>query len=123
MNSRHNRVEFLQQLQTPLSQKPNIFLEIFLAFPKSTENFAHLEKKNSLHSSNVLEVILSEECGSLMPETFRFITLFSNLHLDGFQTLANSASTYFYPNFSLIQDKSELETVSLSHIRDLKTVW
>ena len=44
-----------------LSEKPNTFFELFIAFLKSRLNFEHFEKKkNELHSSSISEVIGSE---------------------------------------------------------------
>ena len=65
MNSLHNRDKLRQHLQTPLSPKRKTFARLFFAFLKSKENFPHFEEKDQLHSSNILEVIESEECGYL----------------------------------------------------------
>ena len=43
--SRHN---WMQTIQTHLSQKQNIFSEFFSAFVESALNFEHLEKKMTL---------------------------------------------------------------------------
>ena len=49
----------------PLSQKQKTFSEIFIALSKSTQNFVHFEKKDQLHSVNILEIIDSNKCGYL----------------------------------------------------------
>ena len=54
-----------------------------------------------------------------MPETFRFITSFRNQRVHGSQTLVNSSWPHFYPNFRLIQDKSQVQNISLSQFWDL----
>ena len=51
-----------------------------------------------------------------MPENSRFRTPAVNEPVHGSQTLTNCAWRNFYPNFQLIQDKIELEDISLSHI-------
>ena len=51
----------------PISQKQKTFSEFFITFPKSTQNFAHFERKGQLHCSNILEVIDSEKCRYLNP--------------------------------------------------------
>ena len=50
---------FLQQLQTLLSQKPKTFSEIFIAFLKSAWNLEHFEKKDECPSLNISEIIVS----------------------------------------------------------------
>ena len=63
MYSRHRWEKLQQQVEKLLSQKRRIFSEIFFAFSESTQNFPHLEKKDQLHSLNVLEVIDNGKCG------------------------------------------------------------
>ena len=45
-----NRDKLTQPIWTPLSQKHMVFSQFFLAFPKSTLNFEHLQKKDDSHS-------------------------------------------------------------------------
>ena len=45
-----------------ISKTENIFL-VFIAFLKSTQNFSNFEKKDQLHSRNVLEVLDPDKCG------------------------------------------------------------
>ena len=47
MYSRQNWENFPQNVQRPLSQKPQPFPEIFTGFFQSTQNFAHSQKKRS----------------------------------------------------------------------------
>ena len=58
--SRHNWAKFQQEIQTILSQKWKTHSGIFIAFFQSTQNFAHLEKKDQFHSLSIREVI--DEC-------------------------------------------------------------
>ena len=63
MYSCHNRRNFPKQVQTPLSQNPQGFSQIFITFLQSTQNFPHFEKKDELHNLNIWEVFESEKCG------------------------------------------------------------
>ena len=56
----------------PLSQNWKTFSEIFMALLQSTQNFVHFEKKDQLHSVNILEIIDSEKYGYLNARTFPF---------------------------------------------------
>ena len=67
MYSRLNREIFAQLVRKQLSQKPKIFSGNFVAFLKSTSIFEHFEKKDELHSLNILEVLDTEECDFLNP--------------------------------------------------------
>ena len=51
---------FLQQLQTPLSQKGNAFFRFFIAFLKCAWNLEHSEKKEEYPSLIITEIIASE---------------------------------------------------------------
>ena len=63
--SPHRWEEFPKAVQRQLSWKPRKSSHIFVAFLKSTWNFAHFEKKDQLDGSNILELINSEKCASL----------------------------------------------------------
>ena len=70
MNSPHNTVKSVQQLQTPLSPKPKIssqflFSFIFFCISQIYIKFRAFSKKYQLCSSNSFEVILSKKCGYL----------------------------------------------------------
>ena len=45
-----NRDNLTQPIQARLSEKQKAFFQFFFAFPKSTLNFEHLQKKDDLHS-------------------------------------------------------------------------
>ena len=45
-----NRDKLTQPIWTQLSEKHRAFSEFFLAFPKSTLNFEHFQKKDDPHS-------------------------------------------------------------------------
>ena len=56
---------FPQQLQTPISQKQNIFSRFFIAYPECASNLEHFEKKDEHPSLVISEIIDSEEVGYL----------------------------------------------------------
>ena len=58
-----NRDNLKKAIPTTLSQKQKAFFQFFLAFPKSTLNFEHLQKKDDLHSWNISYNTHSEKCG------------------------------------------------------------
>ena len=64
MYSRCSMQNFVQQIQTPVSQKQKIFYEYFIAFLKSSSSFQHCEKKDESPSSSVSEIIDSERGGT-----------------------------------------------------------
>ena len=55
-----NMQNFLQQLQTLLSEKPNTFTWFFIPFLKCTWNLEHFEKNDEFHSLIISEIIVSE---------------------------------------------------------------
>ena len=58
--SRRNMQIFLQQTQTPLSQKGMAFFGFFIAFLKCAWNLEHSEKKEEYPSLIFTEIIASE---------------------------------------------------------------
>ena len=58
-----NRDNLTQPIRARLSQKEKAFFQFFLAFPKSTLNFEHLQKKDDLHSRFISENTHSEKRG------------------------------------------------------------
>ena len=55
--SGRNMQTFTQQVQTPLSLKQKIFSGFFIAFPKSTWNGEHFQKKGEFSSLSISEII------------------------------------------------------------------
>ena len=58
-----NRDNLTQPIRARLSQKEKAFFQFFLAFPKSTLNFEHLQKKDDVHSRFISEITHSEKRG------------------------------------------------------------
>ena len=63
--TRRNMLNFMQQLEAPLSQKQNTFSEFFIAFLKCALNLKHLEKKDEYPSLVTSRIIDSERGGYL----------------------------------------------------------
>ena len=55
-----NMLNFLQQVQTLLSQKRKTFSWYFIPFLKCAQNLEHLEKKDEFPSLIIWEIIVSE---------------------------------------------------------------
>ena len=58
-----NTDNLTQPIRARLSQKEKAFFQFFLAFPKFTLNFEHLQKKEDLHSRFISEITHSEKRG------------------------------------------------------------
>ena len=65
MYIRCNMQNFPQQLQTPISQKQNIYSGFFIAYLKCASNLEHFEKKDEHPSPVFSEIIDSERVGYL----------------------------------------------------------
>ena len=63
--SGRNMQTFTQQVQTQLSLKQKTFSGFFIAFPKSTWNGEHFEKKGEFSSLSISEIIDSKRGGYL----------------------------------------------------------
>ena len=63
--SRCNVHNFAQQVQTPLSQKQEIFFAFFIAFLKCAWNLEHFEKKDEYPSLIISEIMDCERGGYL----------------------------------------------------------
>ena len=58
-------LNFMQQLEAPLSQKRKTFSGFFIAFLKYALNLEHLEKKDEYPTLVISRIIDSERGGSL----------------------------------------------------------
>ena len=63
MYSRHRWKELRQKIQTLLSQKRRKFCGMVIGVLESTQNFAHFEEKDQLHSLNISELIDPDKSG------------------------------------------------------------
>ena len=62
---RSNMPNFPQQIQTPMSQKQEIFSRFFIAYLECASNLEHFEKKDEHPSPVISEIIDSETVGYL----------------------------------------------------------
>ena len=62
---RSNMQNFPQQIQTPRSQKQEIFSRFFIAYLECASNLEHFEKKDEHPSPVISEIIDSETVGYL----------------------------------------------------------
>ena len=60
-----NMQTFTQKVQTPLSLKQKTFSGFYIAFPKSTWNAEHFQKKGESSSLSISEIIDSKRGGYL----------------------------------------------------------
>ena len=102
MYSHHRWEKIRQQVQGLLSQKRRPFSLISIPFLKSTQNFAHFEKKHQLHSLKISEVIELHNCGYFNARKLLFKTPFTSKRVFGYQTLLEPALQHFCLNFLLI---------------------
>ena len=58
-------LNFMQQLEAPLSRKQKIFSRFFIAFLKCALNLEHFEKKDEYPSLAISRIIVSERGGYL----------------------------------------------------------
>ena len=58
-----NRDNLKRPIRARLFEKQKAFFQFFVAFPKSTLNFEHLQKKDDLHSRFISELRHSEKRG------------------------------------------------------------
>ena len=63
--SGRNMQTLTQQVQTKLSLKQKTFSEFFIAFPKSTWNGEHFQKKGDFSTLSISEIIDSKRGGYL----------------------------------------------------------
>ena len=63
--SHRNMPTLTQQVKTPLSSKQKTFSGFFIAFPKSTWNGEHFQKKGESFSLSISEIIDSKRGGYL----------------------------------------------------------
>ena len=123
MYSRHRWEKSPQQVQTLISQKRKRFSENFIAFLKSAQYFGHFERKDLLHSINILEIIDHEKCSYF---NVRNLLFYKTLLERTCSRVTNTGKTYTaapLSYFSINLKEIDLENISFSHIENLRTVW
>ena len=105
MYSCHSWQDFQQHVQTPLSEKPEPFSQILIRFLKTSQNFAHFQKKISLIAEIFRSLLSPRNVLTSIPESSCFRIPFESQRLHLSQTLLKFPQQYFYPNFPLTTDK------------------
>ena len=110
-----------KQVQKLLCEKRKTFSENFIAFPKSTENSAHFERKDQLHSLNLFEFIDPENCGYF--NVRNLLNTFPESKCSRVPNTAECSTAALLSQFSITLGQIELENISRSQIQNLRTVW
>ena len=110
MYSCHSWQDFQEHVQTPLPEKPEPFSQIFIRFLKTSQNFAHFQKKISLIAEIFRSLLSPRNVLTSIPESSCFRTPFESQRLHLSQTLLKFPQQYFYPNFPLTTDKLSQKT-------------
>ena len=103
--SRSNMQNLWQQFQTPLSEKQNIFSEIFIAFLRCAWNLKHFEKKDEYPSLIISKLLMLKNVATYTSKRSCLRTPFANERANGFQTLLKTARHHYFPLFSSIRGK------------------
>ena len=123
MYFRHRWEKFPKQVQTQLSQKQKTFSGNFIAFLKSGENFRHFEKKDHLHSINISEFIEPRKCSYLNARKLLFWNTFPESTCSRITNIAETYTAALLSKFLINLKENDLENMSLSHIKNVTTVW
>ena len=106
-----------------LSQKPKAFAECFIAFWQSAQNFLHFEKKDQLSNLNILKVIDSEKYGCLNPRKLLFQNTLGESTCSWVLNTAETTVVTLFSKLSIDPRHIELESISVSEISKVRTVW
>ena len=93
---------FLQQLQTLLSEKRKTFSGFFIEILKGVWNLQQFEIKDESPSLIISEIIVSERFATETSRRSCFRTQFGNQRVNGFQTTLKVATHHYYPFSPLI---------------------
>ena len=92
-----NRDNLTQPIRTELSQKRKAFSEFFLAFPKSTLNFEHLQTKNmTFIADSFLKLRTPKNVVRYLSKKSRLKGPFDRQHGKRVQTLLRSEPQHCY---------------------------
>ena len=91
-----NRDNLTQPIRTKLSQKQQAFSAFFLAFPKSTLNFEHFQKKMTLLADLFPKLRSGEKGVRYMSKKSRFKGPFDRQHGKRVQTLLRPEQRHRY---------------------------
>ena len=119
----HRWEKFTKQVQTQLSQKQKTFSGNFIAFLEPGENFRHFEKKDHLHSINISEFIEPRKCSYLNARKLLFWNTFPESTCSRITNIAETYTAALLSKFLINLKENDLENMSLSHIKNVTTVW
>ena len=91
-----NRDNLTQTIRTQLSKKQKAFSEFFIDFSKSTLNFDHFQKKDTLIADLFVKLRTPENVVRYMSKKSRFKGPFGRQHGEKVQTLLQSGQQYCY---------------------------
>ena len=106
-----------------LSEKQKTFSENFIKCLQSAQHFVHFKKKNQLYRLNISKVIDPKKCSYLNARKLLFQ---KTLPESTCSRVPNTAETYtetLLSYFSINSGEIQLENISLSHSRNLRTAW
>ena len=111
--SSRNMHNFLQQLQTLLSEKRKTFSGYFIAFLKCAWNLQHFEKTMSVLAWLFPKLLFPKEVATETPRRSCFRTPFGNQRVNGFQTPLKVGRHHYYPFFRWISGKLSRKKTAL----------
>ena len=82
----------------------------------STQNFAHFEKKDQLHSLNIWEVIESEKCGYLNARTAPVLNTLPESTRSRVRNTAEICTVALLSKFPISQRQIEIGNMSANQI-------
>ena len=122
MSSPHNWKKHQQQLQTQLSEKLKQNSGIFIAFLKSTWNFAYSEKKDHFDRLNISEFFHSEKCSYLNAKKQLFQNTLWQWTCSRVPNTAQICMAVLLSHFSIDPWQIDFKNMSLNQMENLQTV-
>ena len=83
----------------------------------------HFEERDQLHSLNIFEVIEAEKCSYFNTRKIHFLNSFKQSTCSEDGNTDGTCTGALLSQFSINPGNIELENISLSQIRRLRTVW
>ena len=111
---------FLEQLQTLLSQKRKTFSGFFIEILKCVLNLQHFEKKDNSPALIISELLFRTEVATETSRRYFFRTPFGNQRVNGFQTPLKVARHRYYPFFPRSSGKLSWKKTALLWLKILR---
>ena len=116
MYSHHNQENLWQHVQRPLSQKRETCSGIFIQFLDSTQNFAHFQKNDQVHSLNIQDIIESEKYVDLNARKLLFQNTLPESMCARVTNNVQVCTPKLLSNFPINKRQIELGSISFSQI-------